>query len=113
MHPRSLISTFIVRCLDCITPLVITSEISRLLQVAVAEQTGLSHTWSKISEDTFSRAVAYLTVQQANFKSFLARLLRVPPESWGNYSKWQFFSELKSGKIKYVSAAKTQKKNAL
>ena len=56
-HPRSLISTFVVRCLDSIMPLVSISEISRLKLVAVAEQTGLSHTRSKISEDTFSRDV--------------------------------------------------------
>ena len=29
-HPRSLISAFVVRCLDSITPLVVTFEISRL-----------------------------------------------------------------------------------
>ena len=41
-------------------PLVSIPEISRLYLVAVAEQTGLSHTWSKISEDMFSRDVAQL-----------------------------------------------------
>ena len=61
-HPRSLISTFVVRYLDSIIPLVSISETSRLLLVAVAEQTGLSHTWSKISEDTFSRDVAQLRI---------------------------------------------------
>ena len=49
-HPRSLISTFVVRCLDSKMPLVSISEISRLWLVAVAEQTGLSHTWSKMFE---------------------------------------------------------------
>ena len=57
-HPRSLISTFVFRCLDSIMPLVSISKFSRLY--LVAEQTGLSHTWSKISEDTFSRDVAHV-----------------------------------------------------
>ena len=48
-HPRSLISIFVIRCLDSIMP--------------VAEQTGLSHTWSKISEDTFSRDVAITIIE--------------------------------------------------
>ena len=59
-HPRSLISTFVVRCLDSIIPLVSISEISRLQLVAVAEQTGLSHSWPKIPEDTFSLDVAHI-----------------------------------------------------
>ena len=59
-HPRSLISTFVVHCLDSIMPLVSIFEISKLQLFAVAEQTGLSHTWSNISEDTFSRDVAQL-----------------------------------------------------
>ena len=53
-HPCSLISIFVVHCLDSIMPLVSISEISRLWLLAVAEQTGLSHTWSKMFEDTFS-----------------------------------------------------------
>ena len=57
-HPRSLISTFIVRCLDSTTPLVVIFEISRLQLASVAEQASLNLTWSKIPEDTFSRDVA-------------------------------------------------------
>ena len=59
-HPRNLISTFVVRCLDSIMPLVSIAEVSRLELVAVAEQTGLSHTWSKLFEDTFSRDAAHM-----------------------------------------------------
>ena len=55
----SLISTFVVRCLDSIMPLVSISGISRLQ----AEQTGLSHSWSKMFEDTFSRDDAHLKIR--------------------------------------------------
>ena len=41
-HTRSLISTFVVRRLDSITPIVAISEIPRLQLASVAEQTGLS-----------------------------------------------------------------------
>ena len=41
-HPRSLISAFIVRCLDSIIPLVSISEISSLCLASVAAQAGLS-----------------------------------------------------------------------
>ena len=39
--------------------------------VAVAEQTGLSHTWSKISEDTFSRDEDHLIVNWWSLEEFL------------------------------------------
>ena len=53
-HPRSLISAFVVRCLDSIMPLVSISEISE------AEQAGLNLNWSPIPEDTFSHDVTQL-----------------------------------------------------
>ena len=59
-HLRSLISTFVVRCLDSTTPLVVIFEISRLQLASVAEQLGLNLTWSKILEDMLSRDVAQL-----------------------------------------------------
>ena len=46
-HPRSLISTFIFRCLDSIIPLVSISEISSFYLAAVAAQAGLCLTWHK------------------------------------------------------------------
>ena len=52
-HPRSLISTFVVRCLDSITSLVSISEISNLSLVSVAAQAGLSLTWSKTPKTGF------------------------------------------------------------
>ena len=51
VHPRSLISAFVVHCLDGnhgIIPLLAISEISSLWLVAVAEQAGLSLTWSQL-----------------------------------------------------------------
>ena len=45
-HPRSLISTFVVRCIDSI-PLVSRSEISSLYLASVAAHVGLSLTWSQ------------------------------------------------------------------
>ena len=59
-HPRSLISTFVVRCLDSIICILALSAVSRFQLVSVAEQTGLNLTWSKIPEDTFSRDVAQI-----------------------------------------------------
>ena len=43
---QSLISVFVVRCLDSIMPLVSISEISRLSLISVAAQTGLCPTLS-------------------------------------------------------------------
>ena len=58
-HPRSLISTFVVRSLDSIISLVCRSEISRFELVSVAEQAGLNPNWSQTLEDTFSLDGAY------------------------------------------------------
>ena len=57
-HPRSLISTFVVHCLDSMICILALSKVSRFLLASVAEQAGLNLTWSKISEDMFSRDVA-------------------------------------------------------
>ena len=43
-HPRSLISTFVVRCLDRVMSLVSVSKISSLMLASVAEQASLSLT---------------------------------------------------------------------
>ena len=52
-HPRSLISTFVVRCLDSIRPLVSISETSSLYLAPVAAQTGLSLHWSQTPKTGF------------------------------------------------------------
>ena len=46
-HPRSLISTFVVCCLDSKIPLVSTSEISSLYLASVAVKAGVCLTWSQ------------------------------------------------------------------
>ena len=45
-HPHSLISAFVVRCLDIITSFLAKSKISTLKLVSVVEKAGLSLTWS-------------------------------------------------------------------
>ena len=47
VHPRSLISTFVVRCLDSIIPLVSICKISSLLLVTEGQQAGVSLVWSE------------------------------------------------------------------
>ena len=59
-HPsRSLISTFIVRCLDSIKPLVSISKISSRQLISVAEQAGLSLTWAQTSRTRFSWRISF------------------------------------------------------
>ena len=57
-HLHSLISTFVVHWLDTIIFLISIYEISSLYLASVAEQAGLSLTWSQTPEDRFSRDVA-------------------------------------------------------
>ena len=59
VHPRSLISAFVVHCLDSIISLDSIAEISRLYLASVAAQAGLCLAWSKTPEDTFCRVVAH------------------------------------------------------
>ena len=59
-HSCSLISAFIVHCLDSIMSLVSIVLISRLLLASVAEQAGLSPTRSQNPKDMFSRDEAAL-----------------------------------------------------
>ena len=59
-HPCSLISTFIVRCLESMICLLAISKVSRFQLASVTEQAGLNLTQSKIPEDTFLKDVAQL-----------------------------------------------------
>ena len=61
-HPRSLISTFVVRCLGSRICILAISNISSLYLASVAAQAGLNLTWSKILEDTFSRDEAQMMI---------------------------------------------------
>ena len=56
-HPHSLISAFVVRCLDStyIICLVSISKIQSLYLASLAVQAGLCLTWSQTPEDRFSR----------------------------------------------------------
>ena len=58
-YPRSLISAFVVRCLDSVMSLDSIAEISELSLASIAEQASLSLTWSEIPEDTFSHDEAH------------------------------------------------------
>ena len=59
-HPRSLISAFVVCCLDSIISLDSISEISRLQLPSVAAQARLCLAWSETPKDTFCRVVAHV-----------------------------------------------------
>ena len=52
-HQRSLISAFVVRCLDSILPLLSISELSSLNIASVPAQAGLSLTWTKTLKTGF------------------------------------------------------------
>ena len=53
VHPRSLISAFVVCCLDSLIPLVSISGISSLYLAPEAEQAGLSLPWSQTPKTGF------------------------------------------------------------
>ena len=61
-HPRSLISAFVVRCLDNVMSLVSVTKILSVMLASVAQQASLSLTWSETPEDTFSHGVAHMFV---------------------------------------------------
>ena len=67
VHPRSLISAFVVRCLDSVMSLVSVIKISSLMLVSVAELTGLSLTCSETPEDTFSHDEAHFFTIMSKF----------------------------------------------
>ena len=62
-HPRSLISAFVVRCLDSVMSLVSVTKISSLMLASVAEQASLSLTWSETPGDTFSHDETHVFTQ--------------------------------------------------
>ena len=62
VHPHSLISTFVVCCLDSIIPLVSISKIPSLYLASVAVQAGLSLLWSQTPKTGFlvTRLISYV-----------------------------------------------------
>ena len=61
-HARSLISAFVVRCLDSVISLDSIAIISRLELASGAAQARLCLAWSGTPEDTFSRGMAQLAL---------------------------------------------------
>ena len=68
-HPRSLISVFVIRCLDSIIPLVSIYEISSLWLVSVAEQTGLNLTWSQTPKTGFLVTRLYYNMRSRSIET--------------------------------------------
>ena len=62
---RSLISTFVIRCLDSIISLD-SIAISRLTLASEAAQAGLCLAWSETPEETFCRVVAHIFTESEN-----------------------------------------------
>ena len=58
VHPCSVISAFVVRCLDSIISLDSIAEISRLKLASVAAQASLCLAWLETPEDPFCRVMA-------------------------------------------------------
>ena len=68
-HPRSLISAFVVHCLDSVMSLVSVTKISSLMLVSAAEQASLSLTWLETPEDTFSHDEAQIFFELSVIRS--------------------------------------------
>ena len=64
-HSRSLISAFVVHCLDSIIPLVSISKISSLYLASVAVQAGLNLLWSQTPKTGFL-VTRYIHIQVGN-----------------------------------------------
>ena len=60
VHPCSLISAFVVRCLDSVMSLVSVTKISSLMLAFVAAQAGLCLAWSETPKDTFCHDEAHM-----------------------------------------------------
>ena len=74
-HSRSLISAFVVRCLDSIIPLVSISEIASLYLASVAAQAGLSLTWLQTPKTGF--LVTWLNYPKFSQKTYLDRVIQI------------------------------------
>ena len=68
-HPHSLISTFVVHCLDSTIPILAKSKISRLYLASEAEQAGLSLPRRQV----FSRRGSILRIQTGMSKQMQYR----------------------------------------
>ena len=78
-HPRSLISAFVVHCLDSMISLVSISEIPSLLLVSEAEQASLSYLVAN-PEDRFSHEVAHIrATSRENVSTGIFKQVRFKP----------------------------------
>ena len=84
-HPCSLISAFVVRCLDSVISLVSVTKISSLMLASVAEQAGLSLTWSETPEDTFCHDEAQIHADTKQINDIICTIHR---KSYISYLKW-------------------------
>ena len=66
-HPRSLISAFVVPCLDRIIPLLAIAEFSRLCIVSVAAHASLGFTWSQTPKTGFPMLRRKLSLNWSNW----------------------------------------------
>ena len=76
VYPCSLISAFVIRCTASIIAI---SKISRLKLVCVAEQAGLSLTWSGNPEDRFSSDVAQKYFSALTYAEWANKLCTLVP----------------------------------
>ena len=84
--PRSLISTFVVRCLDSIIPLVSISETSSLYLASMAVQVGLSFTWSETPKTGFLmtrlNSFLYIWILESGFRGCIMPAKKKVKVSW-------------------------------
>ena len=88
-HPRSLISAFVVRCLDRIIPLLAIAEISRPYLVSEAAQASLSLAWSKTPKKGFL-VTSLINILNVRFlKKYLIPVNDCNPRPWKGTQKYQ------------------------
>ena len=94
VHPCSLVSAFVVRCLDSILPLVSISEMSSLCLVSVTAQAGLSTPWSETLKTGFlvMWLIYVLTRCHVSKPSSACCLPHLP--HWFCCNKWKQLKEL-------------------
>ena len=74
-HLPSLISAFVVRCLDSVMSVASVTKISSLMLASVADQAGLSLTLLETSEDTFSHDETHLYLNYTVYVTHLYIIL--------------------------------------
>ena len=75
-HTRSLISAFVIRCLDSMIPLVSISKILSIYLASVAAQPGLGLTWSPTPKTVAEQAGWSLTWRETPKTGFLVTRLK-------------------------------------